>query len=100
MTVLLENERGEPLDDVIDPYDILHRLLPSSEDTSYQCLRFIDWYGSTTFNNLQMGVFLQDWERVRQKAVTEEDRIFWYAIRDLALICQKGELKYLKFYGD
>jgi hypothetical protein len=100
INVHLENERGETLDDVIDTEDLISGLLPHWQDTSSHCLRFIDPYADTTFNHRQISVFLEEWERIKPNAKTEEQRIIWYAVKDLASLCQKGDLLYLKFYGD
>ena len=57
--VRLESEDGEPLEEIEDPKNILHQLLPS-EDASYNFLRFIDWYGETVFNRLQIPSFISE----------------------------------------
>lgn len=53
LSIVLETESGEELERVDDPSNILHRLLPRSDNGSYLLLRFIDWYGDTVFNQLQ-----------------------------------------------
>ncbi len=40
LAVVIQNERGEVIDQVGDGRNYLHRLLPRPEDQSYQCLRF------------------------------------------------------------
>ncbi len=96
----LEDERGHAVERVLDPTNILHRLLPSHDDGSFQCLRFIDWYGDTVFNRLQMDVFLAELSHIAQKAQTKEQRELLSQIEDLARRCQRGPHLYLKFYGD
>lgn len=53
--ICVEDEIGNMIgDEVGDPRNILHRLLPDHDDSSFICLRFIDWYGDTLFNTLQL----------------------------------------------
>lgn len=51
----LQTEDGRILQEVFDPEDILQRLLPFNDESS-SCLRFVDPYGDTTFNQLQIPV--------------------------------------------
>ncbi len=99
LTVVLETERGQRLDAIDDPTNILHRLLPSHDDETYQLLRFIDWYGDTVFNLLQIDTFLKEWSRLRSRAHAPEELELLLRIEKLARRC-KDELLYLKFYGD
>jgi hypothetical protein len=101
MSVRVEGEGGDPVtNEVLDPGDLLHRLLPPHDDASYQCLRFIDWYGDTVFNRLQIPVFLEEIARTRQTAHGVEERRLLDSISELAEHCQKDVHLYLKFYGD
>lgn len=98
--VVLEDERGKALDRAGDAANLLHRLLPHPKDSSFQMLRFIDLYGDTVFNHLQMDAFIQEWDRIAQNAQTEEERSFLSRVRDLATKVQQQVHTYLKFYGD
>lgn len=98
--VALETERGERLELVIDLSDILSRSLPAHDDESYQCLRYIDRYGDTVFNRLQMEVFLNEWERLGVFARTKEEKAFIEEVETLAQRCLKEPHFYLKFIGD
>ncbi len=100
LDVILEWEDGERIEDVGDPHNLLHRLLPPHDDDSYQCLRFIDWYGDTVFNRLQMTPFLAEWERLYSAAQSEEEKELLRSIETLARRCQSEPHLYLKFYGD
>jgi len=100
LTVVWETEDGNPLGSVEDPSNLLHRLLPDQKDLSFQILRFIDWYGDTVINRPQLEPFLQEWERVAQRAKTDEERALISRIRDLAIQGQQQQHTYLKFYGD
>jgi hypothetical protein len=109
LAVMLENEEGEPIsvtedgepiEAIYDEHNLLHRILPSYTDYSYQFLRFIDWYGDTVFNRMQMEVFLSEWKRLYSKVKTKEEMILLKKIEKLAEICQEEIHLYLKFYGD
>jgi hypothetical protein len=100
LSVALQNENGNPIDIVLDPKNYLHRLLPSHDDESYQCLRFIDWYGDTVFNHLQMPTFLSEWQRLNSKVKSDEERQLLSRIEKLAYDCQSEQHVYLKFIGD
>ena len=100
MTVVLENERGEPIEQIGDPENLLHRLLPAPEDKGSHCLRFIDWYADTTFNSLQMQDFLSEIARLRQSASTPDEARLLERIVELARRVEKNAHQYLKFYGD
>jgi hypothetical protein len=99
LAVALENERGEQLDSVTDPKNHLHRLLgPHQGDGSL--LGQIDWYGDTTFNRVQMPLFLSAWRELAQRAESPEETQLVDDIRALAERCEDGVHLYLKFIGD
>ena len=97
--IALETERGVAIEDIIDPNNYLHRLLPSFDDTSFQWLRYIDWYADTVFNGMQIVPFLEEWRRLYSRAVSDEDYDILRKVEALALKIQE-EPYYLKFYGD
>lgn len=100
LNAVLESERGDCIEEIADPKNILHRLLPLVESPSSQCLKYIDWYGDTVFNKLQMESFLKEWGQLYSKATSDEERKIIEAIQKLAERCQNGIHTYLKFYGD
>lgn len=99
LCVILEGEDREPIEQVEDPKNILHQLLPS-EDDSYQHLRFIDWYGDTVFNRLQIRPFLSEWDRLTESAQTPDETSLLTRVRELALRCSQEPHLYLRFCGD
>ncbi len=64
LTIRLQNESGDTIEEVFDPKDLLGPHLPLPNDESCQCLRFIDRFGDTYFNRLQMQTFLIEWDRL------------------------------------
>ena len=99
LTIELQTELGRMIQRVTDPTNILHKLLPSANDESSRCLRFIDWYGDTTFNELQMDEFLREWTALYSDANTDETTLL-RQVESLAQICRDGHHRYLKFIGD
>ncbi len=100
LTIVLQNEANEGLKSVCDSQNVLHRVLPSHDDESYQCLRFVDWYGDTIFNYLQMEPLLKDLKRVNAAVTSNEDRRLLSEIAGLAQKCRSERHLYLKFMGD
>ncbi|HVI93991.1 MAG TPA: hypothetical protein VM753_08290 [Anaeromyxobacter sp.] len=100
LTVVLESETGEPIEQVEDPTNVLHRLLPSPKDGRYVWLGTIDWYGDTVFNHLQAPRFLEEWRRIMASASAPGDAGLLQAIAALAEKVANGLHLYLKFYGD
>jgi len=60
----------------------------------------IDWYGDTVFNQLQMSLFLEEWQRLKSKAKSEEEHKLLLEIEKLAFDCQSEQHEYLRFIGD
>lgn len=100
LTAVLENEAGEPLGQVEDPTNILHRLLPGPNDTTYRYIGAIDWYGDTVFNHLQALHFLDEWRRMSAKASGPSETTLIRAIEKMAERVAEERHLYLKFYGD
>ncbi len=98
--VALETETGEILEQVSDSKDILEQVLPPHDDKSFYCLRFVDPYGDTVFNQLQMELLLAELRRIRETIQNQEQRAFLDQIEALANRCKVGKHLYLKFYGD
>ena len=100
LTCRLQTEQGESLAEVRDERGTLSDLIPPIADESFHCLRFIDLYGDTVFNRLQMPRFLDEWHRIREGVSEREPARIAEQIEALARQCQDGVHLYLKFYGD
>ena len=99
ISILLEDEHGNVLETVDWP-PWLDRLLPAYEDESFQCLRFIDRYGDSVFNRVQMTTLINDLERLQQQANDDTERGHLAEIGRLAERCLSGVHLYVRFYGD
>ena len=102
----LQDEFGEVLEEIQDRKDLLGPYVPALRDETYHCLRFIDLYGDTYFNLLQMDTFKSEWDRLF-RTVQEDDkdvevavRKLFEQVRELAVKCQQEPHLYLKFEGD
>jgi hypothetical protein len=62
LTVCLEDENGNRIGLVEDPGNLLHHVLPSPDDPTFRLLSYVDWYGNTVFNQLQVPTVLQELE--------------------------------------
>jgi hypothetical protein len=98
--ISLQDELGTELDTVIDPKNLLGKLLPEQDDPAHPMLGSIDFYGDTVFNRMQMGRFLAEWADIAAKAGTLEEKTLVTTVGELARRCQDGVHLYLKFIGD
>jgi len=98
--VRIESEHGREKAVVLDPCNLVQRFLPHFQDTSYACLRFVDPYGDTTFNQLQMPQVVRELEKTLGSI--DDDAVRRHCESVLALARQaNGQVHtYLKFYGD
>ena len=100
LEVVVEDERGRRLASVEDPTKILRRFLPPPDDCSFACLRYVDLYGDTMFNRLQMPDVVKELRRVLEEAPVEGEKELLDRIIGLAVQCQSAPHLYLRFYGD
>jgi hypothetical protein len=63
-------------------------------------LKYIDPYGKTVFNQLQMEDFLAEWEFAKSFAQTDEQKSNWKMIRELAIECRAQVHTFLTFLGE
>ncbi|HEX3322581.1 MAG TPA: hypothetical protein VHR84_17890 [Terriglobales bacterium] len=95
LVVKLEDDLGERSDWVM-----LNSVIPSREDREFVVLRGIDPFGKTVFNHLQMDSFLQEWERIRDRAKDESQKEAWQKVKEMAEACKSDRDLYLRFVGN
>jgi hypothetical protein len=102
MIVYLQDENGNLETKVSMPMvrGFLSLLEQAETDHSYQLVQFIDPYGDTVFNRIQMDAFLEDWEKLFEAATAPELREYLLAVKALAERCRDEVHLYLKFIGD
>jgi len=98
--IKLEGEDREAVEEVRGDPHVVDMLLPDVSDVSFQCLRFVDPYGETVFNRLQMTQFLPEWDRLRGRATTLDQKRLFQDVRRLAERCSNEPHLYLRFSGD
>lgn len=65
-----ENERGHLIGEVRDPSGFLNWLLPLIPPEQTTCLRFIDPYGNTVFNQIQLVELRKELVALRSRITT------------------------------
>ena len=104
--VVLKDESGGRLRGLADPaggtFDAagdLDRVLPD-DDNSFALLRYIDRYGDTVFNWMQMPDLLTDLDRLALVELKPVARRGLDRLRVMAEQCRAGPHLYLRFIGD
>lgn len=100
LAISLETEQGEKIEVVADVHNWLLTQLERPDLSETRCLRYLDSWGNTIFNHLQMDDLMQDLRRVRNFATNKEQRELLDKIEEFAERCNKGVHLYVKFSGD
>lgn len=100
LNIVVESEDGEVLEQVMDPKNILHRSFSRASEEQSTIIRYIDWYGETVFNRLQMEPFLQEWRHLLQTSLSNEERVLLETIERFAATVENDVHLYLRFSGD
>jgi hypothetical protein len=95
LVVKLEDQLGEP-----GEWAMLHGVVPARDERDFPVLRGIDPYGTTVFNHLQMPSFLDEWDRVRDRARDDSQQEAWSKVRKMAEDCGRDRDLTLKFVGN
>ncbi len=95
LVVKLEDDLGERSEWVM-----LHGVIPAFEELEFPFLRCVDPFGKTVFNHLQMKTFLEEWERVRERAKDEPQQEAWKKVKEMAQTCKSDRDLYLRFVGN
>ena len=90
---------GKALESIADPRNLLHKLLPPTDEQSEALLTQIDWYGDTYFNDIQLKRFLAEWDELGQRAQAPEEKELVDGVRRIAERCQRDR-SLLRFIGD
>ena len=98
--VRIEDEQGRELATVLDPQNLVSQLLPSRQDSARVCLRFVDPYGDTTFNQLQLPDLIADLRHAVSQSSKEAVRLHGEALIQLVRWTEGKVHTYVKFVGD
>jgi len=96
ISVLVQDERGIAIGERVDlPTD----LFPKADDMRFVCLRFVDPYGDTFFNRLQVQAVLVDLQLLKTTKNKEQLELI-HRLETLVRACEKEPHLYLRFIGD
>ena len=98
--IALTDEKGRIINEVKGSTYLIGQFLPDMNDDRSQCLRYIDSYGDTIFNRIQMEQFIKEWQEILGHVKTNEEREVMRDVLGLAEECQKCPHTFLRFYGD
>lgn len=98
--VALVDETGRTEQCVNGNTHALDSALAAVTPENSKCLAYIDPFGDTVFNQLQMGPFLDEWAALERTLVGDEAQAVGRQVRDLAMRCQVEPHTYLRFFGD
>jgi hypothetical protein len=100
LRITAENERGQFVDEAIDINNHLLALVARGLSEDWKCLGFIDPYGNTTFNKLQIPQVIKELRELQAAATDRADQELIFKLLFLAEICQERVHHYFKIYGD
>ena len=100
LSVSLESSDGGCLAKVTDERNLLGKILPPGDGRAFPLLRFIDPYGDTVFNRLQMESLLLELERIGAPSLGQGERELLSKIAELARRGRAEPHLVLKFRGD
>lgn len=99
LKVVLQTADGKRLAEAVPPAAALNRLLPIG-DASFPLLRFVDPYGDTIFNGVQMQGVLPELNRLSQRVIDNQESEFLLIVNGMAERCKKEPHTFLRFIGD
>ena len=99
MNVDLIRENGEVVHSVTDRTGMVRRAADALDGAS-RLLQYVDEYGDTYFNKLQMPDLTSDWRAARATVRTPDDARFWQDVADLLRQCAESTHLYLKLVGE
>jgi hypothetical protein len=98
--VRVETESGEVQDEVLDDRNLTEKLLPDREDGSSPCLRFVDPFGDTLFNQIQIPLVVKELETRLRATTKPEVKAHCEAILKVVSETVGEEHTYVRFSGE
>jgi hypothetical protein len=101
--IKLEDERGEIIEalkiHIGEVFRLIDKNMSEEELSKTFCLQFIDPWGDTIFNRVQIGILIKEFENLFDKCQTKEEREKTRSI--ITFISKAEELHtFVRFYGD
>ncbi len=94
------DENGDILGRADDPQGLLSRLALTPAVESTVCLRFLDPYGDTYFNQRQLPVLIEELEALRRSGVKPEIAGHLEAVLQVVRGARGATHTYIRFTGD
>jgi hypothetical protein len=98
--LLWEDENGNAIGELGDPGSLVERFLPGLDAEDFPCLRFVDRYGDTVFNQAQIDQVIIELERLARKWREPKVEQHLKAVLDFVAKARNQVHTYIKFYGD
>jgi DNA-binding FadR family transcriptional regulator len=98
--VHIQDERGGVINELPDPRSLLSRLLRQLSGKESVCVRFIDPYGDTYFNQLQMPVLIQELRAIVDACADQDAKAHGKAVIALVESASERVHTYVRFTGD
>ena len=99
--IVVKNRSTEEIVDEADDINgRLERRLARMNREQYAYLRYIDPYGDTIFNRLQMEEVIPEMERLFAGSADDGSNKFFEYLLNMAKCCRDGVDLYLEFVGD
>ena len=98
--VRVESESGEVQDEVLDDNNLTEKLLPDREDGTSPCLRFVDPFGDTLFNQIQIPLVVKELEARLRASTKIEVKSHCEAILKVVSATVGEEHTYVRFSGE
>ena len=96
----LENESGDCRQSISDDGFFVSELISASQNPDTVCLRFIDPYGDTVFNQSQLAYLKDEISRIPDSKLSQGARLHRDKLLNLLNQASGKVHTYLKFYGD
>lgn len=96
----IESESGDQIKQCLDSENRLSELLPDPNDGSSYCLKFIDPYGDTVFNQVQIPILIRELTNAINHVKILEAKAFGEKLLQLVREAEGQVHTYVKFYGD
>jgi hypothetical protein len=100
LEVILQDEDGNPIAEALDRTTSSTTPCRTNKTQGTVSSEFIDLFGNTVFNGLQMQLFIEEWRRLYPQAASKEEGEFLATVEALAKQCADTPHSYLKFEGD
>ena len=98
--LIWEEENGKELARLSDPQSLLAQFLPPESDLNFACLRFVDPYGDTVFNTLQIPVVMRELQTTLSYPLSPPVEEHLHKTISLVVGAQGYIHTYLRFIGD